>query len=220
MDARLKLLLWHIAQHRRNAEAFDDSGWVPHYTMPVDCVEKCGGDTDAIHGLLSRHYQERWPEVRQAIESRLERYDIDNEAKKAFCEALHHHQDGRYQSVCRLLMLEIERVSRMELHDNSVKTITGQNDLRKLAGKFPLSLVNPAGFFDLNLFKKLSSHLYEHINDEADRQRFEQDPVPNRHAVVHGYVTYDSMQSSLNMIFMADYIFQTIVSLKKGEREL
>ena len=201
-----------VREARRNPQALDDAGWVPHYTMPFDCIAECGGDADAIRSLLSLHYEERWPEVRQEIEARLIRYDIDKEAKEAFCEALDNHQDGRYRSVSRLLIPEIERVSRTELHDDEVKIITSQDALRKLAANLPLSSVEPGGLYALNLFRRLSRHMYEHINDEANRQRLVQDPVPNRHAVAHGYWGYPSAQNSLNMIFMTDFIFQVISS--------
>ena len=79
--------------------ALNDSGWLPHYTTPFDCVARCGGDADEVRDLLSRHYQERWPEVRREIEARLMQYDIDKEAKKMFCEALDNH-GGRSLSQC------------------------------------------------------------------------------------------------------------------------
>ena len=129
-----------FARHAHNVQALDDAGWVPHYSMPFDCVAKCGGDTEAIHGLLSRYYQERWPEVRRDIESRLERYDIDNESKNMFCEALSAHEAGFYRSVCRSLILEIERVSRTELYGDEVKRITSQKELREWAGNNPAVL--------------------------------------------------------------------------------
>ena len=47
------------------------------------------------------------------------------------------------------------------------------------------------------------------------RRRFAEEPVPNRHAAVHGLAVYSSMQSSLNAIFMADFIFQAIGVLKR-----
>lgn len=208
--------------HIRNVEALDDAGWLPHYTMPFDRVDKCGDDADALHDLLSRHYQERWPEVRREIEARLMPYDIDDKAKKTFFEALDDHEAGRYQSVCSLLPPVIEQVSRKELHNDSIETanpITSQKDLQKLAGKLPPSSVEPGGLFAWNLLRRLSKHFYKRINDEATRQQFAQDPVPNRHAAVHGFVEYSSMQNSLNMIFMADYIFRVISLTKEALRE-
>ena len=112
-------------------------------------------------------------------------------------------------------MSEIERVSRVELHDDRLDRITRQPLLRKVAGQLPISAVEPSGFLGLNLFRRLSEHLYEKVDDEDSRRRFAQDPVPNRHAAVHGLVVYSSMQNSLNAVFMADFIFQVIGSLKK-----
>ena len=77
-----------------------------------------------------------------------------------------------------------------------------------------MSVAVPAGFFGLNLFRRLSSHLYETVRDDDARQRFAGDPVPNRHAVVHGLVEYSSMQNSLNALFMTEFLFSTIIWLR------
>jgi len=46
------------------------------------------------------------------------------------------------------------------------------------------------------------------IKTDLDRQRFEQDPIPNRHAAVHGLVSYSSMQNSLNTILWRSIFFR------------
>ena len=204
-----------VARHACNAQTLDDAGWLPHYSTPFDRVDECTGDVDALCALLSRHYRERWPEVRRDIEARLMGYDLDDEAKATFFEALDAHEAGLYRSVCRVLMPEIERVSRTELHGDKLDHITSQKLLRKLAGQLPISSMEPGGFLGLNLFRRLSKHLYEHVREEVGRQRFARDSVPNRHAAVHGLVVYSSMQNSLNAVFMTDYIFQMISLLKK-----
>ena len=148
------------------------------------------------------------------IEASLAEYDIDDEATATFVEALNAHEPGFYRSVCRVLMPEIERVSRVELHGDRLYRITSQPLMRELAGQLPISTVEPGGFLGLNLFRRLSEHLYEHVDDEDSRRRFAEDPVPNRHTAVHGLVVYSSMQNSLNAVFMADFIFQVIGLLK------
>ena len=55
--------------------------------------------------------------------------------------------------------------------------------------------------------------------DEDDLQRVEQDPVPNRHAAMHGFVSYSSPQNSLNTIFVADYMFRLIGSFRNAQTE-
>ena len=69
------------------------------------------------------------------------------------------HEAGLYRSVCRVLMPEIERVSRKELHgDGMQQRITNQKLLQELTAELPLSSVEPAGFYNLNLFRRLSNH--------------------------------------------------------------
>ena len=206
-----------LAIHVRKAQVLDEAGWLPHYTTPLDRVEECVGDQEAVRMLLCQYYRERWPEVRREIEARLIGYRVDDEAKATFGEALTAHEAAQYRSVCRLLMPEIERVARKELHGDRAEQITSQKVLRELAAKLPVSAVKPRGFIGLNLFRRLSNHLYEHVSDEETRQRLAHDPVPNRHAAVHGLVVYSSMQNSLNALFMTDYIFQLISLLKDSE---
>ena len=199
-----------LARHAQRAQALDEAGWLPHYSMPFDRMEECAADADAIHKLLCRHYGERWSAVRRDIEARLTEYDIDEEAKATFLEALTAHEASFYRSVCRVLLPEIERVSRVELHGDGLDRITSQSLLRELTARLPISSVEPSGFLALNLYRRLSEHLYEHVDDENTRRRFAKDPVPNRHAAVHGLVVYSSMQNSLNTLFTADFIFQAI----------
>ena len=49
--------------------------------------------------------------------------------------------------------------------------------------------------------------LFTDVKSEKHRECLKQNPVPNRHAAIHGLVAYSSQQNSLNMIFLADYIF-------------
>ena len=76
--------------------------------------------------------------MRRDIESRNTGYDVDEEAKATVREALAAHEACFYRSVCRVLMPEIERVARTELHDGRLESITSQRRLRELAGKLPL----------------------------------------------------------------------------------
>ena len=204
-----------LARLSRNSKLLDDAGWLPHYSTPFDAIDACGGDSGALSAHLTRHYQDRWPEVYQGINSRLMRYDVNEDSKATFCEALDAHGTGLYRCVCPALMLEIERVSRVDLHADRLETITSQLVLRELVSELPISSLEPRGFFGLTLYKRLSEHLYEHVRDAEARDLFARDPVPNRHAVVHGLVVYSSRQHSLNMIFMAEFVFQMISLCKR-----
>jgi hypothetical protein len=204
-----------LAQAARNMKALDGAGFLPHYSMPFSIVEECQGDSGALRTRLVEHFQSEWAAVRKNIEARVEQYDIDEEAKATLREALGAHQAGYYRSVCRVLLPEIERVARIELHGDKLAETASQPLLRKRAGTLTPASIDPPGFYGFSLFRRLTAHLYERIRNGDDRARFAKDPVPNRHAAVHGLVVYSSMQNSLSTIFMADFIFQVISVLKK-----
>ena len=203
---------------RRHNDVLDKSGWLPHYSTPFGLVDDCDTDSEALHRRLLHFYEERWSEVRQEIEFRLAGYELDDEAKATFREALDAHESRLYRCVCRVLPPEIERIARIELHDHKGKKKSSQPELGKLAGTLPVSSIKPRGFRALNLLRRLENHLYKSVRPDKDLYRFEQDPVPNRHAAVHGLVVYSSPQNSLNSIFMTEYIFQVISALKKTAR--
>ena len=56
--------------------------------------------------------------------------------------------------------------------------------------------------------------LFVNISD-ANIEAARGSPIPTRHAVVHGLVNYSTPQSSLNAIFIADYIFSVISRLDR-----
>ena len=116
--------------------------------------------------------------MRRDIETRLAEYPLDDEAKETFREALTAHGAGLYRSVCRLVFPEIERVARKELHADRMERITSQHELRKVAGGLRMPPEELGGFLRLNLFERLSNHLYADAYDEDDRQRLARDPVP------------------------------------------
>ena len=209
-------LAGELGRLSRNAKLLDDAGWLPHHSTPFDVVDACQGDSGELRDRLTRYYQDRWPQVQQGIESRLIRYDVNEESKETFREVLEAHGAGLFRCIAPTLMLAIERVSRVDLHGGTFDPITSQHVLIAVVEQLPISSVEPRGFFGLALCKRLSDHLYEHCVDEQARDRFARDPVPNRHAAVHGHVAYSSMQHSLNMIFMAEFIFHVIGLAKRS----
>lgn len=131
-------------------------------------------------------------------------------------EALELHEIGHYRPVVRLLFPEIERVARKELFPDWNKSLTSLKELRDAAG-------NHLGFstfgsieYSWHLFAKVSRHLYEYVNlDRVSIAKYENDPVPNRHASLHGTVVYKTVNNSLNAIIMAETMFIIISDLKK-----
>ena len=222
------------------SKVLHDAGWLPHYTTPLLIVEECSGDACAVRDRLNQHYEQNWSSVRMTIESKIDEFDIDDEAKATFREALDAHGFGLYRSVCRLLFPEIERVYRTELFQRRTGPGKYNEMVSKLVEDRTLEEFLPGGWLDFDYFGHLTAAvrrsaairrcsgdtfderifgLFRTVDSE-DLQRVEQDAVPNRHAAMHGYVSYSSRQNSLNAIFVADYVFRIIGSFKSTKSEV
>ena len=207
------------------SEVLGKAGWLPHHTMPFDDIADYGEDIEAARSGLLDYYKSNWTDVRSEVESRWSGYKIDAEAKATFREALDAHESGLYRCVCRVLFPEIERVFRTKLFDRKIGPIPYQQFVKKLLDDKDIEDFVLEGLYDLSIFghltkaittedasgsDKLIYGLFQGVKNEADRDRLNKDPIPNRHAAIHGLVVYSSQQNSLNAIFMADYIFRIV----------
>ena len=212
-----------------SSELLGRAGWLPHYTTPFDLVAKWDKDTGALQGTLLDYYEDNWKMIRSQIESQLSDYNVDSESVATFHEALDAHEAGLYRCVSRVLFPEIERVIRVELFSNYVGNIGYKKKIQKLLDGKDLGDFIPGGFYELTLFSHLTKNLegaevsenakfvyglFENVSTEEDRKRVQQDPIPNRHAAIHGLVVYSSQLNSLNMLFMTDYFFEVISLLR------
>ena len=213
------------------------AGCLPHYTSPFGHLMQFGEDLDLIQNKLLEHYERNWQAVRSDIESHISNYRIDIEARATLGEALDAHEAGLYRCVSRVLFPEIERLFRSEALTDRIGRIRykcmikglvrGESDLTQDAS---LGEFTPNGLYELAIFKRLTRVLdtglrvddavpvygfYENVFTEEELQRVLRDPVPNRHAAMHGLVVYSSPINSLNMIFFTDYMYQIVNCLKK-----
>lgn len=219
-------LISEIKKWDVSSEVLGKTGWVPHYTMPFDDIAGCSEDPEAVQEKILRYYERNWQDVRSKIESRLLGYNIDAEAKATFREALDAHEAGLYRCVCRVLFPEIERIFRTKLFDGQVGPISSNKLVKKLVDEDrSLGDFMSGGFYELDIFGLLTKHieheddsasskfvygLFQQVRTEENRERLTEDPIPNRHAALHGLVIYSSQQNSLNTIFVGDYIFRIL----------
>ena len=226
-----------------SSEVLGKAGWLPHYTTPFGYIAECGEGGEAVRSRLLNYYDNNWQNVRSEIEAHLSGYKIDSEAKATLREALDAHEAGLYRCVCRVLFPEIERVFRTELFNGKIGRITYEEFIKKLVDdeKKSIDAFILEGLYDLSIFGHLTKAfqekdrkkrkeepvsesdelifgLFTDVKSEKHRECLKQNPVPNRHAAIHGLVAYSSQQNSLNMIFLADYIFQVINSSKNAGR--
>ena len=215
------------------AENLLKQGWVPSHTTPFDLVAECGDDRAKLQASLLAYYTDNWREVRARLETRLGSHRIDDEAKGTFQEALDAHEAGLYRCVSRLLFPEFERVFRAALFDGRAGQIRYNTFVEKLSGEDANLYLEDfliGGMQDMVLFKYLTEGVRkssassdgsrggapEYVPglgvgvDESNVERARQSPIPTRHAVAHGLVAYSSRQSSLNALFIADYVFAVL----------
>ena len=197
-----------FVRYHNIVEKFDATGWLPYHMAPVDYVEHYEGDSIHLEKKIAEYYVTEWASIRADMESRFSEYHIDDEARDTFREALSAHEHKNYRCVSRVLFPEIERMIRFNLFNGAGRVRT-DDMLERLTGERPLEDFISQRTFGLVLFGRLIKHLYEQVSDEG-RSEFARNFVPNRHAAIHGLVSYSTHKHSMNMIIMADYIFQIL----------
>ena len=219
-----------ISAHIERSKRIEASGWLPHYTTPFATILD-DMTAEEISAIIERHYRENWHEVEGAFLERLEASEIDDEAKATFKEALAGHRHGHYRSVPRTLFPEIERVACVELYAGLRKYrkedagsgkslelgITSLPDFAETVGELPVGHVLTTDY-GYALYIKLEKHLYKTVKHPNEIAAAVADAVPNRHASLHGIVTYSTMQNSLNALIMTDFIFHLIGKIKMLSR--
>ena len=207
-------IVTRIAQIERRSRILDEAGWLCHYTMPIDIIDGSPSDTIALGRNVEQYYMDNWSSVRSIIEDRIATYSLDEEAKETFKEAIQAHEAGLFRCVCRVLFPEIERFARQELHGNTLKPITSMKEIRDMAGHLTPAEIHPGGYYGITIYKRLVDHFYAKVT-ESSIGRLSRDAIPNRHATIHGLVTYKSYQNSMNALFIADFLFNLICVLKQ-----
>lgn len=197
-----------LARHHRIERRFSNAGWLPYYSDLIERVDEHEGDASVLDSIISEYYRDHWAEIRKDIEDRMETYTIDEETKETVHEAFSAHESGNYRSVCRTLFPELERMIRRSFFNDAGRIKTADM-LRVLAEKLAAAeLLSREGFCLITIGRHVQ-HMYAQV-DEGARHRFEQNSIPNRHAALHGLVSYSTHKHSMNMIIIADYLFQIL----------
>lgn len=203
------------ARATRRQRMFEAAGWLPHYTTPFDALDALEDETEAA-GLLDAHYREAWGEVRADFLVHLDGYAVDGEARAVFAEAFLCHEAGAYRAVSRLLFPDIERLATAAFPE-AIGTKGGPvGALRAYAAELYLDQTEPGGVESFELFRRLDEHLYAPVYTALEVERARLDPVPMRHAALHGRVPYAGFRNSVNALIMTDYVLQ-VISIRNSE---
>jgi len=192
----------------------EKDGWILHKTSPINLINK-EIPSENITPIFNEYYEKNWKSVELIFINELDSIEIDANAKHVFREALQAHGSGLYRSCVRLLFPEIERVSREYLLERKAKRSTSLREIREQIGNLRATdIYKIGGFGTLGKGHKLFDHLYKTVETPEEIAKFSASPIPNRHAALHGLIDYNSLQSSLSMLIMAEFIFKAIVHLK------
>ena len=188
----------------QTTEDLSKTGWLPYHSAPFHYVSECGSDLNLLDSKFSEYYRMNWLRIRDDMKARISTYSIDYEARETFCEALIAHEHACYRCVPRVLFPEIERLFGLGgLHEGKLFESLGGIDLKAVSSQTPYAMI---------IFHTLIEHTYEKVRRP---DRVSQDLIPNRHAAVHGIVPYNTAKVSMNMLILADHVFQ-ILSNRKG----
>ena len=207
---------WRHATQR--TEQIEAAGWLAHYTTPWAEIDAVLDDPAQVSSVLERHYSDNWRAVRREFTNRLRFYDVDDEAKSLFREALSTHRRGHYRSCIRALFPEIERLVRLELPP--VTRRGPDQALMAAAEELDVTQTEPGGWYAAQLFEKLETQLYAQVRTDDEVAAAAAFSVPARHGATHGRVVYSSMRHSINALIMADYVFQVISAIKRNRKLL
>ena len=192
-------------------DALDEVGWLPHPSVPYRLVKGCGDDRALLDARIADYYRSRWTDIRDEMESGLAEYHIDDEARATFREAITAHESGLYRCICRSLFPEIERMI------GAGPRVGSKKMLRKLTESGDPTDRELRELFDWVMLQRLRTHAYERVITDDEVARFERDPVPNRHAAIHGRVAYSTHKHSMNMLILTDYVFRILPPLEDSD---
>lgn len=206
-----------VARTAKQYRRVEEAGWLPHATTPFSDIPDEAEPSDVAE-ILARHYRDEWPSIKKHFDDRIGELDIDDDAKAAFHEALASHEAGHYRAVTRMLFPEIERAYRVHLMDGTLKGLTGLRDLRDIVPKLPVGAF--AGFENsvMSLVTKLLDHLYARVETVEELEAIRSDPVPNRHAAIHGLLIYKTAENSINCLIMAEFLFALIAEVSRMKK--
>lgn len=216
----LQEVMERLVRQDARCQRLETAGWMSHPSSPWHLLDDESLSVEALNSEVETYYQENWSSVRNGFVKAVAELDIDDEAKATFLDALSAHEAGLFRCVARTLFPEIERVSRSELHDGAMDKIASQPKLKDAISNLCPSDIAQDGILGMRLYRKLISHLYVSMPTPETVATIAADPVPNRHAAVHGYVSYNTLRHSINALIIAEYLLYAITAIKAVGREI
>ena len=184
--------------------------WLPYRTISVnEMVKMPDRAKDEWDAYFSHYHRDNWPNIRGRMTESVLHYDIDDETKEAFREALAAHDYKLYRCPPCVLFPALEREMRKHFADPGKKEAF-KKKLVAWASAVHLPCGTGSHPFGHVIFSKLVRHVYESPNTKEDKERYRPDSTPMRHMLMHGHMAYNTYKSSMNMLVLADYVFEIL----------
>ena len=166
-------------------QALRERGILPHKSTPWELFDQDKPD-DFADQVLS-YYSTRWDQARTVFLTDINAYKIGEEAREAFIEGIECHTSKLYRPAILTALpaaeIEFRRTFEIAPGRQGASLLELRNAVMDAPAALILSHVAP---FDL--FETLDKHLYEKIRTQEDVGKFAADPIPNRHAAIHGLI--------------------------------
>ena len=121
-----------------------------------------------------------------------------------------------FRATPRTLFPDIERKARETLQGHGVTSQASLRELRKSVDALGVANFTRTGVVSFKLYRMFADHLYSHVKTPERLAEVAADPVPNRHAALHGLVVYATRQSSVNALIMAEYAHLSILAVAQA----
>lgn len=213
---RINALVAPFAYLNAAKAAMEPTGILPHTTTPWDRFD--ASESELFSARVEEYFRNEWDAVSRELGAMIDSYEISDETNASMAEAIECHGHGLYRSTVRSVYPAIESEFRSSFSIEVGKQDASLRMLRKTLKEAPVTAIL-AHVAPIRLFNILDTHIYDPVKTLEALDRFTKDPVPNRHAVVHGVINYTTWVHSLNSLIVADYIFMVIDSLKRLQED-
>lgn len=190
------------------------SDWIPHRTTPFEQFSSPHIELEETQNLIEKYYKENWAEIKSDFANSFLSYSLDEVAISEILKVLELHENGDYRLVPLSVFPSLESLVRKHVEQKDIATVTSMKCARDLASTMYISDLNE---FDhgMFLFKIFDEHVFENMNDASKLEELKKTDIPNRHAALHGYISYNSLRSSINTLIIADFILFIISQISK-----
>lgn len=189
------------------SEPMKAAGIIPHRSAPWNEFDH--SSADEFPRIVLKHYEDNWDHAEGVFLDDIASLKVSDEAKESFKEALCCHRHGFYRASVLTLLPTIEREFRLAAGKGPGGKAASLEELRIAINTVPAGVVlRPVA--PLYLSEILDQHIYKNLNTPEEVELFSKNPIPNRHAAIHGHVSYTSSLNSLNTIILAEYVFFAI----------